>query len=892
MHTSAQAQTDERQIEAWLGRAAAAAGTGDRSLAEGASRNLARAAAMHSAAAAGLPADVVDAFIPANPAHPQIECTDLPPLLPEHLGVLHARALDRLHRKREGVYYTPPELVEPTVRRTLQHLGHAELDRVPAVCDPACGGGAFLVGAARALRASGCDPSRALHGLDLDPTAAEIARAAVWIALGDPRIEPPTLIDRIRVGDAVFGAWGKALGSGPTDARDRDAFCAAHVARDLGLQPFHWELEFPAVFERGGFDAVVGNPPWDIRKPDTRAFFGAVDPGFGQRAKQSAVQRMRALCDADPDLAARWERETARHAALSQWVRNAGSPFERQGRTDPNQYKVFTELAWHLVRPGGRFGLLLPAGVYADRGTQALRDLLLDDCAWEWLFGFENRRRLFPIDGRFKFCVVVATRGRRTESVRTAFMQTDAASWAAAEPAHLELGRAALERLSPRSRAVPELECARDAAVLDRVHAAAQPFGDALENGLTFRRELDLTTDSERFPTRDAWERDGYVPDVYDRWVRPRGKPRTTAPDDPTAWLELRDRGAGPSWIPCADVTPDAVALPLYEGRMLGMFDYAEKGWVAGRGRRAEWRDLTWHGKQLEPQYLLPATELPAVDPQHDRPKLGFMAIGSATNTRTMIASSLFCAPCGNAVPTLRSASIADDLCVLAVLTSLVYDWALRRRLGGNNLNRFVLAETPVLAPERRALLRATAAPLAAELAWPHPRFAAAWLGLQAELDAPARWRTDPASRAGARVALDALVAWAFDLDPDDLAWILRECDHPAAALRDRDHTRALDPKGFWRVDRDLEPAARQSVRSLAALEQLGEMGHVSDISAEAVAAWIAQHCGAAPAAVSPETLRSHAARQIPVLPGHDADSRRAVRTAPDPKRRFEDRAP
>lgn len=47
------------------------------------------------------------------------------------------------------------------------------------------------------------------------------------------------------------------------------------------------------------------------------------------------------------------------------------------------------------------------------------------------------------------------------------------------------------------------------------------------------------------------------------------------------------------------------IALPLYEGRMIGQFDFSQKGWVSGKGRTAVWRDIPWDKKQIEPQYLL-----------------------------------------------------------------------------------------------------------------------------------------------------------------------------------------------------------------------------------------------------------------------------------------------
>jgi hypothetical protein len=65
------------------------------------------------------------------------------------------------------------------------------------------------------------------------------------------------------------------------------------------------------------------------------------------------------------------------------------------------------------------------------------------------------------------------------------------------------------------------------------------------------------------------------------------------------------------------------------------------------------------------------------------------------------------------------------------------------------------------------------------------------------------------------------VVAELYGLGWEDLAWVLRECDYPADALRDEGFSRTLDPKGFWRVDKDKDPELRHSVLTLAAFRDL-----------------------------------------------------------------------
>ena len=83
------------------------------------------------------------------------------------------------------------------------------------------------------------------------------------------------------------------------------------------------------------------------------------------------------------------------------------------------------------------------------------------------------------------------------------------------------------------------------------------------------------------------------------------------------------------------------------------------------------------------------------------------------------------------------------------------------------------------------------------------------------------RWAITPHERLRLRCVLDAIVATLYGLDRDDFAWILKDCDHPAAHLSDKAFCRRLDPKGFWRVDKAQDSELRHTVLSLAAFDDL-----------------------------------------------------------------------
>ena len=458
---------------------------------------------------------------------------------------------------------------------------------------------------------------------------------------------------------------------------------------------------------------------------------------------------------------------------------------------------MFVEQGHAVLRGGGQLGMLVPSGLYTDKGTGDLRRLLLRGCRWRWLYGFENRNKVFDIDSRFKFAVVIAEKGGETDAMQAAFMHHDLEDWAEARGA-LAYPAERVFSFSPKSLSVLELRSRQDLEVLTKLYENGVLLGDQGPDGwgIKYAREFDMTNDSKLFIGRDKAEANGFRADVYGRWVNDTGE----------------------------------VLLPLYEGRMIGQFDFSEKGWVSGKGRGAVWEEIPWEEKTVQAQFMMPAatwqSALRSGKGEKARmagTKLTFMAIGSATNRRSMFSALVRDVPCGNAVPVLQPESeLVGSIAMTASMNSWAYDFALRLRLGGLNLNYFVISETSLNAPSAipQIALRASAL-----LCLSHPWFAPTWAELRAKAPAvaapPAKWALTGHERLRLRCMLDALVASLYGLDRDDFAWVLKDCDHPAANLSDNAFCRSLDPKGFWRVDKSEDPELRHSVLSLAAFDDL-----------------------------------------------------------------------
>jgi hypothetical protein len=679
---------------------------------------------------------------------------------------------------------------------------------------------------------------------------------------------------------------------------------------------FHWELEFPDVFGSGtrekpaGFHAILGNPPWETIQPMSKEWFSNIDPLYRSYGKQVAIARQTELFSKDIAVEHGWLGYIAQIKATSHFGKYAAfsfgdpkthenkayhfsfssakqnellhsrwrpkrkslasfadpaHPFRHQGEGKPYLQKLFIEQSHALLRVGGRLGYIVPSGLYSDKGSAALRTLFLDHCRWEWCFGFENREGIFDIHRSFKFIALLVEKGGQTEAVHTAFMRRNVDDWDQhAETIALDYPRELVTKLSPYSTALVEIRDPRDVAILDRMYSNGVLLGDQSEQswGLKFQQgDFNMASDSKLFPPLPKWEHKGYQPDEYGHWLKGPWQPvsdysnlpphaRAASVTERPDLLLSRD---GTQAIRIEDI--EDVAVPLYEGRMIGQFDYSQKGWVSGKARTAVWRDIPWGSeKQIEPQYLMRLntffedrleTYLAAVKKrkneavaqqermrlsnatvftdwwkQFDR-KTGFMDVSSATNSRTMISSVVRDFPCGHKVPYL---SCVRRFGLSATLNSYSYDFVLRLRMSGLSVAWFILEETFL---PRLSNLSAAVDRFSRSLTSTSEDFASAWL-CENQCRSSAwqmQWALSLAERTRISAIVDALVASSYGLTTEEFCRIVEGCDHPRGDSNSNDFSYRLDPKGFWRVDKEKDPELRHTVLAQVAYADLCAQG-------------------------------------------------------------------
>ena len=296
------------------------------------------------------------------------------------------------------------------------------------------------------------------------------------------------------------------LGAAPTLAKPHiDRWLADATGLARRQQAFHWELEFPEVFfdrngrmrPDGGFDAVIGNPPWDVLRADT-----------GPAARRTS--------------------DRSRTSSMLRFVRDSGI-YQHQGRGHPNSYQLFVERTTQLTRPGGRFGLIVPSGLATDHGSAPLRRRLLERSSIDTWLGFTNRAGIFPIHRSVRFVLVAGSNGGSTERLRFRCGLSDAAQLERRPSAAREEGpedaiaisRARLESWDPQHLTIPEIVDDQTLRIVSHLYAVAPPLGPGGEGGwaVSFGRELNATDDRKHF--RPMSRNGGWLPIVEGKHLSP-----------------------------------------------------------------------------------------------------------------------------------------------------------------------------------------------------------------------------------------------------------------------------------------------------------------------------------------------------------------------------------
>lgn len=494
------------------------------------------------------------------------------------------------------------------------------------------------------------------------------------------------------------------------------------------LKPFHWGYHFDRVLDRGGFDAIITNPPWEIFKPVDKEFCYKFDESIERRGtdiktfktklaellKDSSIQQQYL------EYLSQFPFVSAYYRSAEQYKNQISIVNGKKAGTDINLYKLFVEQCFNLLRIGGNCGIIIPSGIYTDLGAKQLREMLFSQANIDTLFGLSNERFIFEgVDHRFKICFLTFEKGQITESFKAAFRidpreavrVNELDTFLNNRDAQVEISASVIRRLSPDSLSVMEFKNDGDVIIAEKM-AQFPLLGEQIEGKWNLRlcSEFHMTNDSHLFKQEP-------------------GKGR----------------------------------LPLYEGKMIQHFtsQFPEpRYWVNEEEGRS-----SILGRKLDIEQVL----------DYQLYRFAYRSITGSTNQRTMICTilpkNIFCGNSINIAKQENNAITLEELVYFtAIMSSFVIDFSLRQRVA-SQLNIFFVYQTPVPRLTTGDKYFKEIVQRAAQLICTTPEYDE--LAEEVGLGSHKEGVTNEVKRGKLRAELDGIIAHLYGLTEEEFAYIL-----------------------------------------------------------------------------------------------------------------------
>jgi hypothetical protein len=522
---------------------------------------------------------------------------------------------------------------------------------------------------------------------------------------------------------------------------------------------FHWPLEFPDIMADGGFDVVLGNPPWERIKIQEQEFFASREPAIAEAPNAAARSRLIKQLEGAPE--GTRERAIYREFEITKRIAKASAEFARlkrkdggrfplTGQGDVNTYALFAELFHRLVNGSGRAGIIVPTGIAFDKTTRHFFDhLMTTESLVSLLSFFEVRKWFKATDDRKPFCLL--TIGKNTVTPTFSFDVREISELLLAER-QFQLTKSDIKLLNPNTFTAPVCRSRADAELTIRIYSripvlineSRKPYQNPWD--LTFLAMFHMANDSGLFSTtKELQEND-----------------------------QEFSRGA---WSNSAPLNSDT-RVPLYEAKMLHHFDHRWNTFESGKERQANLIEKTNPSFEPMPRYWVPQGEVQSRIEGKQWSRLWLLGwrdiVGS--EGRTLIPCLCPAVGVGDKFLLALSPTSAElNAALYACLGSLICDYLAKQKVGGSSLKYFVFKQLPILPPAFYAkadLFFVVERVLELTYTSHSMTSFARDLGYNGE---PFPWDED--RRALLRAELDAWYARAYGLTRDELRYILDPTD-------------------------------------------------------------------------------------------------------------------
>lgn len=435
---------------------------------------------------------------------------------------------------------------------------------------------------------------------------------------------------------------------------------------------FHWPLEFPDVFDQGGFDVMLGNPPWEKIRIEQQEFFATRDLNVANAKNASIRNKLIKDLEIDnPELYNEFKRIQHTADSTAKFIRDS-KKFPLTSSGDINTFSIFSELFLNLISSKGKAGIIVPTGIATDDTNKKFFGNLVENNKLISLFDFQNSfgdGRFFPnVHPQFKFCLISFSGSELEKHTASFGFYLSAFDQIKDEKRVFKLSKKQIENLNPNSKTCPIFRSSVDAKINAKIYANNKVLKNyslkdqvvPFEIGSMFH----MSNDSNLFKTKEELEALNFTLDgnLYK--------------------------------------LPEINYLPLYEGKMLDFYNHRASSVIVnlnnakrkGQASETDVNELIEPSFSIHPQYWISDEALNSF-PHSKNYLLVFKAVTGTSNIRTMIASLM---PLWGYSHSISEIETANPEFYLGCLNSLVFDYLIRCKLNSNFITHGVLHQCPL----------------------------------------------------------------------------------------------------------------------------------------------------------------------------------------------------
>jgi hypothetical protein len=528
------------------------------------------------------------------------------------------------------------------------------------------------------------------------------------------------------------------------NVEERKKTAAINLAKKIPL--LHWRLVFAQVFARGGFTVILANPPWERMKLQEEEYFSERAPLVAEA--RNKAERERAIRALSVSATGSPERKIYEDFVAAKQIAEAGSVFchgtryPLTGAGDVNTYALFAETSLQLLHPNGRSGLIIPSGIATDESTSAFFRFIIESQSLASFYEFENYG-FFPGAGQrhmLRFALMTTGGSSLKFNNSTFIFQARKISDLNDKRRVLTLSKVDIARFNPITQTCPVFKTEKDKAICEKIYEASVPVGQATTDSnqiecwnVKLRSMFHMSNDSSLFETNSAED-----------------------------------------------------TVPLFEAKQFQIYDHR---WATFDKLQDTFRDCESFEKintnyKINSRYWISTQAVLEKNRSQQKWTLAFRSINNSANARFFVISALPFGGIGNSASVISSdLSVKWNVILYGMIASLTFEFVVRQKASGTNLNFFIVEQLPLLKRNtfnEKAIDAIVKRVL--ELTFTSIDMKDFYDDVVAEnpdwdvRTGPQRgipWQWDPNRRAVLQAELDAIFARLYGLSKDDVRYIL-----------------------------------------------------------------------------------------------------------------------